>query len=194
MKFTVYSEATGAVLRWGSCQDHMLQAQAHAAGEVAIEGYYPRGHFYWNGQAMAAFPAKPDETAQWNWATKAWQVDLAAAREARWDAMKQARQDAIDSPLVTPYGTFDCDERARDNIAKTAQGIQTFAGSLAPTELPTVEFTLLDNTVVTLSAQDMIRVAKLLFEKVQTAYARARQLRQDIEDAQTPQALEAIGW
>lgn len=193
MKFTVYKQATGEILRCGRCSGDDLALQAKA-GEVAIEGEYPRRQYYWSGSAMVTFPAKPSETASWDWSSKSWQVDLTAAKAARWEAMKKARQEAIDAPLVTPYGIFDSGFQARDNIAKTAQGIQTYAGSFSPAELPTVEFTLWDDSVATLSAQEMIDVAKRLFVKIQAAYSRGREVRQAIESASSLEEIESISW
>lgn len=149
-------------------------------------------------------PVEPpaEQAGYWrHWTGAAWEQVADAAgptleqlKALKWAEMKAARRDAIQAPLATPYGTFDADEEARINIAQTAQFAQTEAQSLAPGANPAIEFTLHDNSVVTLTAQQMIQVALLLASQVQTAYARGRQVRVAIEAAATPEAVAAITW
>lgn len=194
--YYVYQSQTGRIVKSGCCQEEVLPLMA-SAGEAVVELESPlppsQYHDLVTGSLMTLGP-QPSASHVWDWTSRSWQVDLVVAREARWTEMKLARQEAIDAPLVTAYGTFDSDPEARDNIAKTAQGVQTFAGSLAPTQLPTVDFTLWDDSVVTLTAQEMIQVAKLLFEKTQAAYARGRQVREAIDFAGSAEAIESVTW
>lgn len=193
MKYTVYHEQTGQVIRWGEVPQEDFAAQAIFDDEAVIEGEYPGDKFYWNGQAMQDIPPQPFGCV-WDWDTKAWVADLAGARAAKWQEMKDARTAALTAPLATPYGAFDTDPASRANIVQTAQLMQTQAQSFAPSAAPTVAFTLADNTVATLTAGQMVSVALLLAQQIQIAYDRGRQVRAAIEAATTAQEVQAVSW
>lgn len=177
MNYTVYDQDTGAVLRWGECPYWLLSRQAVAANEVAISGHYPADQWRWDGtQMVAVLPS------------------LAELQDAKWTQMKAARAAALQAPLVTPYGTFDADPVSRDNIIQTAQLMQTQAQSFAPAAAPTVDFTLADNTVVTLAAGEMVNVALLLAAQIQAGYTRGREVRVAIYAATTAEEVAAIAW
>lgn len=119
---------------------------------------------------------------------------LEQARDDKWRQMKAARCSAISAPLATPFGTFDADDEARQNIIHTAQLMQTQAQTLAPGAAPTVDFTLADNTVATLTAGQMVQVALLLAARIQGAHARGRAVRAAIQAATSAQDVAAITW
>lgn len=112
-------------------------------------------------------------------------------KDAQWTAIKQARAAAIDAPLVTPYGTFDSNVAARTSITDAVLMLQTLEGLSQPT---TIDFTLADNQVVTLTTAQMVQVALLLGQQVQAAYGRARDLRVQIEAAPDPATVDLIIW
>ncbi len=116
---------------------------------------------------------------------------ISQAREDRWEVIKAARTAAIDAPLATPYGTFDCGPADRTNITDAITLLQTMASLGTPT---TVTFTLADNSVVTLTTEQMINVGLLLGQKIQSAYAIGRDLRAAIDNAASVEALESISW
>jgi hypothetical protein len=134
------------------------------------------------------------------WTGSAWeQVAVAAPpleslKAQKWFDMKAARRAALQAPLATPYGTFDADPESRDNIVQTAHLMQTEAQTLAPDQVPSVDFTLADNTAVNLTAGQMVDVALLLAEQIQAAYQRGRVVRAAIDAATTAQELAAITW
>lgn len=112
-------------------------------------------------------------------------------KAARWAVVKTARAAAIDAPLSTPYGTFDCGPADRTNITDAIALLQTLAAAGTPT---TVTFTTADNGAVVLTTADMVHIGLLLGQRVQAAYATARSLRAQIDAAQAADALAAIHW
>ena len=116
---------------------------------------------------------------------------LSEIKEAKWESIKAKRAEAIDAPLVTPYGTFDSRVKDRTNITDAVLMAQTLESRGLPSS---IDFTLTDNTTVVLSAESMINVGLLLGQKIQAAHARARELRAQIDAATTKQEIEAITW
>lgn len=118
-------------------------------------------------------------------------TSLDTAKMRKWAQIKQARAGAIDAPLATPYGVFDCVASVKTNITDAVLMMQTLAAMGQPI---TVDFTLFDNSVVTLTTTQMVTVGLLLGQKSQLAYNRARVLREQIDAATTLSELEAVSW
>jgi hypothetical protein len=146
--------------------------------------------------APVGFFAQRQQDGRWVLKPQAAQppIDLPTAKAQQWAQMKVARRAALQAPLVTPYGTFDADPESRDNIVQTAHLMQTEAQTLAPDQVPSVDFTRADNTAVNLTAGQMVDVALLLAAQIQQAYSRGRQVRAAIDAATTTAQVAAITW
>lgn len=188
IKFTAYDSATGQVLYSGTASD----PEALETSEVSIlPGVVYSDGWIDNGQHFLP-PPKPSEIHVFDYTTKQW-VDprtLQALKDAKWEEIKSSRTDAIDAPLVTPYGTFDSGPVSRTNITNAVL-LQSFENEGAPSS---VDFTLANNTVISLTRAQMINVGLLLGQKTQAAYAHARELRALIDAATTKEEVEAITW
>jgi len=102
-----------------------------------------------------------------------------------------AREAGKSAPLVTPYGTFDADKEARDNIADT-YALLSLVVSRGGAD--STDFTLYDNSVVQLTLSQLGDVALMLGQQVQTAYGMGRVLKGQIDDAETIEEVEVITW
>jgi hypothetical protein len=58
----------------------------------------------------------------------------------------------------------------------------------------TIDWTLLDNTVITLTAQEMIEVGQHLAAHVNACHVKSRQLRTQIDAAESIDAINLIEW
>lgn len=112
-----------------------------------------------------------------------------------WREAKDQRDDHIDGGAMTPVGAVDSDSMARSNISGA-----TIAALVAKTNNRpySITWTLLDNSTVTLDADAMIGLGMAVLAHVNACHERARQLRAEIEAAQTMAELLAIdvgaGW
>lgn len=115
-----------------------------------------------------------------------------------WIEAKRLREALTDTPgaeAETPFGTVQVDAKSKQNV----NGLVTMAliaqGAGAPFSS---DFTLADNTVVTLNATQMIGMGIAIGQYVDAVYAHARTLRSAIVDAQDHDDLDAIdvaaGW
>jgi hypothetical protein len=146
-----------------------------------------------NNNLPTLYPPKPDKNYTWDWGTKSW-VDIRAIEEiknAKWGKIKLARLKNLANPLVTPYGTFDCNTVSRANIIQTVQYIQLLSIS---NPSATATFTLKDNSTVDLNSAQITEVGILLGQHVEQVYSTARNLRQLITNALTIEEVNAINW
>lgn len=90
--------------------------------------------------------------------------------DLQWETIKFERERKKDSGFTWNGLVFDSDAAARTNIMDAAMGAMLNSSA-------TYEWTLKDNSVVTLSASDMIQVANALGQHIQVVYAEARAAR-----------------
>jgi hypothetical protein len=205
--FVVANTETGEIENSGSCQDDMVSAQA-GPGQVAVPGTGRRStHWVNEDSELVPYTEEQREAKSafvlgcvWSNVTMSWEPldgfdPLQIARENKWKQIKRARQAAIDAPLDTPYGVFDSDEKARMNITNSAQLMQTMANALQPGgAVPTIDYTLYDNSEAELTAGQMVEVGLLLGQKVQQAFATGRALRIQIDEATTLAEVASVVW
>lgn len=149
-----------------------------ATGEELIRGSGPEGiaamQLIGAGQGLLALPAEAVPEGQ--------PVDLELARLALWQQAKRLRDAKIDAGAVTPSGTVDCDAESRLNIS----GATTGAIASVIAEQPfSIVWTLQDNSVVTLNAQQMMLMGLAVLSHINAAHNQARLHRAAIEGAAT---------
>lgn len=122
----------------------------------------------------------------WDRSAKRWKLRprLKKLKADKWAEAKAARQAALDAPLVTAYGEFDHDERARTAIATSAQACAATGEGIA--------YTLADNTVVQLTAEQMNEVWVASHSRQQAVRAQAEALRAAIDGALSAEVLATI--
>ncbi len=155
-----------------------------------------------NGEYMGLMEMQPGSThvpspppgADWFWNDNKWEKKpptLLELQDAKWEEIKVARAEAIDAPLETPFGVFDCYTQARKDITDSV----LLANNLTALSQPvSIDYTLANNTIVVLDGTQMVTVGLILGNKIQTVRAIATNLRVDIYNATTAQELEDIVW
>lgn len=84
--YTIYSNATGRVLRVVLCEESQISEQLRP-GENYIEGDYS-AHYFENGVPIP-IPAKPTVTSIFDYASKTWQETLTVT--VQWRNVRQTR-------------------------------------------------------------------------------------------------------
>jgi len=116
---------------------------------------------------------------------------LPAVKAAQRALINAARDAARDGGALTSFGVFDSNHESRTLIA----GAVAVARELLDADLPfTEDWTLADNSVVTLSGEQMRQAGVEVGLHVSAIFARARVLQQRIEAAETVEAVRAVVW
>lgn len=121
--------------------------------------------------------------------------DLEPLKERKWLQAK-AKRDAHDQGVATtPFGPVQADDSSKVKISGLVQMAQLSLAAGAPFS---ETFTMQDNTLVDLNANEMIQLGISVGQHVSLTHAKGRELREAIQEAQTLAALEAIdidsGW
>lgn len=198
--YIAYDPTTGEIVRKVTCPEEIAELQFQA-GEQWIEAdASPETHYVKDG-AVVAYTAQAREqksrrvSSHHVWSNSAMQwVDLRTLeqrRAAKWAEMKRAREAAEAAGFDTPWGRFDSDPISQTKIIGAAQLASIALAQGAPFN---VEWTLQDNTSVSLDATQMIAVGAALAAHIDAVHQRGRQLRAQIEAATTFADLEGISW
>jgi hypothetical protein len=118
-------------------------------------------------------------------------VLLAEAKAKQRGIINRARDAAIDGGAETPAGVVDTNATSRILIAGAAQTAVIAASAEQPFE---VDWTLADNSVATLDGAEMIGLGLAVSAHVGAMHSRGRVLKARIDDAETVEAVAAIGW
>lgn len=200
-RLVIFNRSTGICSRIVECPDDMADVQA-SESEIAFadETATAQTH-YLNGDTLTAYTSEqvaskatpPSYPARWSDTLLAWEDlrSVSGSRDARWELIKSSRNNALVAPLTTVYGVFDADLYSQKNITDAIAMLQTLSDAGYP---QSVEYTLYDNTVASLSTVQMIEVGLSLGQRTQQIYATARALRAAIDAATTISEIEAITW
>lgn len=113
------------------------------------------------------------------------------SKELKWAQIKQARAKEEYAGFTWNSTIFDSDVISQNRITGAVMLAQM---AIAGGQPYSIEWTLKDNTVRTLTAQDMLAVGTALGAHVQTQFSKGQALRAQIEAATTQAEVEAISW
>jgi len=190
IRYVLVNVRTGEIEAAGSCDAQSFDAMCESDHRVKVIGtassathyYTPLGlQEYTPAQRLAKATPQPHST--WDNRLMRW-VDvrpLDELRAERWASIKAARAAEADAPIDTPFGRFDACPSSRAALAA------------AVADAP-VEWTTADNGMVSLDAEGLAEVLRLIGRRTQACHAVARGLRARIEAAATVEDLEAIHW
>lgn len=153
----------------------------------------PKGHVFYN-------PAKTKERhfakAHDDHPPKGWKLaprgeniglSLDEVKEDKWAALKRQRNAAEFGTFTWQGKVFQADALSQSRIMRAASLAQ-----LSPNKL--FEWTLADDSTVTLTADDMIAVAMVMSDNADAVHAKGKQLRAQINKAKTAAEVEAVVW
>jgi len=189
---TIYNKESGEILRTVRCHISMVDLQVKE-GEDFVNGVIEDGCFIDSEGSPVRKGVQPSKNHVFSFVSKKWEDTrtLSEAVEQQWSLIKEARTKALEEPLDTPFGKFDCDPASQQSIKDSIMMLQALDLAGSPTK---IEFTLYDNTVVELSTADMVQVGLLMGYRAQAAHANSRLKRTLLSSATTIDQVESISW
>ena len=189
IKITAYARSTGRVLYAGTSDSYDELETSEIAilvGEILEGGWLSDGVHH-------KMPSQPSLHHTFNWQTKQWEDPrtLQDLKDAKWAAIKQARDAAEFSTFTYNDLVFDGDLNAQRRL--TAY-ISVSKSAIAAGQPFSTDFTLADNSLVTLSAQDFVGIELAKVRAVAAAFSHGAMLRNQIELATVVAELTSIAW
>lgn len=185
--YAIHSLTTGEI-RCTFFGDAAGAAQQLRAGEGFTEGTFNAELTVILNGAPVARAACPGEG--WSWDGVRWvdQRSLTDARTAKWEAVKLERSRRLGGTFTALGHIFQIDLIMVPASSLSAMQAQL---SAAPWEK---QWTLANDSRVTLSAADMIAVGQAMDVTVDTIWNTSQDLRDAIEAAQTVSAVDLVSW
>lgn len=130
---------------------------------------------------------------RYHYATQSWHDtrSLIEVKLAKWAALKAERDAREFGTLTFAGGEFDIDARSQARLSGTVQLAMMAKAAGQPFA---IDWTLADNSVRTLTADDVIAIGVALGQHVVTQHAIARQLRAALAAAPSDVAVANINW
>ena len=182
----VFEKATGRVVSSGTTQ--LPQSLVSDTLDVLIGAQARPGASYVEAGCVVEIPVKPSVHHVFDWAGKAW-IDPRSLQDfkvARWVEVRRERD-------VAEFGGFSWDGSRFDSDALSQQRITAAVTLAMMNSAFSIDWTLADNTVRTLTAADMIAVGVALGQHVNSCHERARVLRGEIDGAETVGDVWVVG-
>lgn len=191
MNVAVYQVETGRVVQTMSVRESDLEGYLPAFGLDVLpapDGLDPFAH-YVDDAEFIPIPPRPSAFHVFDYTIKNW-LDartLEDHKAAKWAEIRAARDAAEFGGFTWDGSAFDSDPMSQSRIQGAAQLAQ-----LSPAF--SVDWTLADNNVRTLTGPEMIAVGVELGVHVSAQHAAARTLRAQILAATTAAEVEAVVW
>lgn len=143
--------------------------------------------YYVKDRVLRQRSQRPGSFYRWDAETEQWALSIDEARAQRWRVIKAARTER-------EYGGFEYLGKWFDSDPESQRRIQ---GAIQMTQLNpdiVIDWTLADNSVMSLDATQLAGLGVALAQHVDALHRKARVLREQIETAETEAELEAIQW
>lgn len=188
--FTAIDPATGAVKYAGTASNPQALANANT---TIIEGYVFQGAGWVENLTFYPVPQQPSPHHTWDWVTKEWadQRSLEEVKTAKWEEIKLARNAQEFDKFTWDGSDFDSDLTSQSRIQGGSQ-LATLA--ILNSQPFSIDWTLYDNTVRTLSAEDMIAVGQAMGLHINATHSHGRAKREALDAATTRAEVDAIQW
>lgn len=148
---------------------------------------------YVENDAIILKPTSPGPHHRWDYATKAW-IDprsLEQHKTARWAEIKATREANEFGGFTWDGSVFDSDAISQARI----QGAVVLAMQALGAEVAfSIDWTLKDNSVRSLTGMQVVAVGQALATHVGTQHEIARILRTSIEEAVSISEVESVSW
>lgn len=152
--------------------------------EIAPENSYRAG------ESWVPLPPQPSANHVFDYVHKAWTDPrtIEVLREEKWAEIKQARAAYLSAGVdVPPFGRFDSKQRSVTNLSGYLAALDS-----RPADW-TIQWTMFDNSTLTLDKEQFRAAALAVLAHVNTAQAISQALRDRINEANTTE-LQSIRW
>lgn len=190
MKTIVFYENDGRITRVRSGDDQSINAEVEIAQDkqfLLVDEACDLFSCYVDGGQVHKKPDQPNEYFEFDYTSKQWVFSLDHARALKWDEVKAARTADEFGQFAWGGYVFQCDEVSQRRIQGAVQ-----LASINPDFY--IDWTLADNSVVNLGAQNMIDVGVTLAAHVNRCHEQSRALRALIEAALNQDDLDLINY
>jgi hypothetical protein len=193
------TDQDGNIVRCGECQSEVANDIAgpgetfHVGDADCISQYFDIDTEMVCDYSESEIQSRHAYRPGFRWSRGQWvdERSLDQAKQQKWSEIKRARTaEEFGTFLVGGY-EFDCD---KDSQTRINSAFQSAMDARTNGEPFSIDWTLADDTNVTLARAQVIAVGRALQEHVNAVYDKSRQLRDQIASAVSIQELDGISW
>jgi hypothetical protein len=189
----IYDKATGKIKYTLNCKEDDQITLDNEEDSIEVEGAASITNAYILNKTLTNKGECPSSHHEFDYTSGLW-VDprsLIELQEDKWKTIKEQRSIAEFGGFTWDSSVFDSDSTSQSRIQGAAQ-LATLA--LMNNQPFVVDWTLANNAVRTLTAEDMLAVGTAMGTHITTQHGIARNLRELIFAATTVEELSTIAW
>lgn len=133
----------------------------------------------------------PGSSYRWDVTSESWIPDVPKAKADKLQQLKTIRNQKESGGFTWDGSIFDSDPMSQIRVQGGVSLAQTAVSSGQPFS---IDWTLKDNTVRTLSGSDMVAVGLALAEHITAIHELYRDLKSEVDTATTVQQIDNINW
>lgn len=133
----------------------------------------------------------PGPAYRWDVTSESWIPDIPKAKADKLQQLKTTRNQKESGGFTWDSSVFDSDPISQIRIQGGVSLAQIAAGGALPF---TIDWTLKNNTIRTLSAQDMIQVGLSLAYHITSTHDQYRSLKNQVDTATTVESVNSVVW
>jgi len=186
-------DSQGKVLQSSVLNDSSKPSPSFGGEMIEADTYHPLGSVRYLNNEFLSIPNRPSSFHTFDYEIGEW-VDprqLEDFKSLKWNEIKAARTEVEFGPFTYNGMEFDGDLDAQRRLAAY---VSVSKSALASSQTFSADFTLANNSVVNLTAEDFVGIELAKVQAVAAAFAKANALRLDIENATTIEELGGIVW
>lgn len=191
--YSIYDLATGKILRSVSVPEKMLKHQYNSKTQGVLLGETDDSKYFVQAGKLVRIPEQPSRDFQFNWKTKEWEDprSLEDLKYLKWLEIKEARNAAEFAAFTYKRMKFDNDPTSWRRLSDY---ISAAKSAISLGEPFSVEFTLANDKVVTLSSTDLVNIEFARIRTVMKVFSHALKLRKQIQEAKSKEELSEVFW
>lgn len=191
--YSIYDLATGKILRSVSVPEKMLKHQYNSKTQGVLLGETDDSKYFVQAGKLVRIPEQPSRDFQFNWKTKEWEDprSLEDLKYLKWLEIKEARNAAEFAAFTYKRMKFDNDPTSWRRLSDY---ISAAKSAISLGEPFSVEFTLANDKVVTLSSTDLVNIEFARIRNVMKVFSHALKLRKQIQEAKSEKELSEVFW
>lgn len=192
MNYTIFKKDSGEITQLVSTPFHPMFWVSDS--EDFIEGFVDEGHYIDTiSKTAVRFPSKEKPFLAFDFNTKQWYDprSLEQVKEQHWELIKSKRASKEFSSFEYNGAFFDGDALSQQRIQGAVQ-LATIA--VANNQPFSLDWTLADNSVINLDAQQTIGLGFALAAHVNNAHIQSRIIRARIDAATSIEEVESITY
>lgn len=179
----------GLILRTGTSKSIDIEYITTTPAEhVILDNVPPDNNYRWDGTEWISIPVRPNNPVNFDVITNTWKDlrNLEDFKRLKWEELKLKRTELENAGFTWNGLVFDSDQKSQLYLSNALE--------LAQISGKNIEWILKDNSVASLTAENLLSIKLSLSEYINNIYNTSQTLRNQLDLADSIEKVNSIVW